>query len=89
MPLPGAISAEKDMSLMFERWMQAFGLHGATPADKAMMAAWQQPSQLQDADKRKQNTALVQRKRTHSLCTAQAFIHIDLRVDIPVHTIVH
>lgn len=65
MPLPAAIAAEKDMSASFERWMQTLGLHGGSQADKSMVSTWQQPGQLQEADKRaKRDAAAVQRKRT-------------------------
>lgn len=67
MPLPSTISAERDMSALFERWMQACGLHGGTQADKAMVAAWQQPAHMQEADKRaKRDAAAMQRKRMPS-----------------------
>lgn len=67
MPLPSAISAESEMSATFERWMHACGLHGVTQADKGLVAAWQQPGQLTEADKRaKRDAAAVQRKRMTS-----------------------
>jgi hypothetical protein len=71
MPLPAAIAAEKDMSALFERWMQTCGVPGGTQADKAMLSTWQQSGQLQESDRRaKRDAAAVQRKRMHFYLSA-------------------